>query len=69
VLFNTINGNTHNFGAAFFPFVSKLRNSTEFGGTNRGKIFGVREKNGPLIANPIVQRKSALIGFNRSDSG
>lgn len=33
----------------------KLSKGTELGGTDRGLVLRVREKNGPAVANPFVE--------------
>ena len=43
---------------------ASLRHGAEFRGANRCEILGVREQDGPAVADQIMQRNSALVGFD-----
>ena len=61
---DAIHRNAHHLGAALGPFRFQLRHSAELGGANRGEILGVRKKNRPVVADPVMQGHTALVSFH-----
>ena len=64
-----IDAEADDFAGALGKFRLELGHVAEFGGADGGKIFGMREEDGPAIANPFVKMDRALGGFSGEIGG
>ena len=64
MLFNPVNADANHLRAALFPLIGKPRHGAEFGRANGGEILRMREQDRPAVTDELMQRKTALIGFD-----
>ena len=58
-----VHAQADDLAVALFEFRLQSRHVAEFGGADRGKIFGMRKQHGPAVADPLVESDRALRGF------
>ena len=55
VALNRVTGQSCQLDSTLFELSNQLLNPSEFSGTDRGKVSGMAEHNGPRVSNPFVK--------------
>ena len=64
-----IDGEADDLGAALGELRFEVGDGAELGGADGGEVLGVREEDGPAVADPLVEVDGAVGGFGGEVGG
>jgi hypothetical protein len=65
VILNRVDRKADHLDAALVEFRLEPGDRAQFGGADRREILGVREENGPVVADPLMKLNDPLCGLGR----